>query len=111
MEDPVTFLALNSVLRRFFSPWEQPVYAVLASNFFYKVPLLGLFIVTGLFIVIVIVSGVLSRPCEITNDLHLKIEVLKFLSRINEGENLGEKNINALIMTHHFLKIVYCLGV
>uniref|UniRef100_A0A671VGQ3 Uncharacterized protein n=1 Tax=Sparus aurata TaxID=8175 RepID=A0A671VGQ3_SPAAU len=58
-----------------------------------------------------VIDSVLSRPCEITNDLHLKIEVLKFLSRINEGENLGEKNINALIMTHHFLKIVYCLGV
>ncbi|XP_030270026.1 telomeric repeat binding factor a isoform X3 [Sparus aurata] len=35
-----------------------------------------------------VIDSVLSRPCEITNDLHLKIEVLKFLSRINEGENL-----------------------
>ncbi|XP_030270025.1 telomeric repeat binding factor a isoform X2 [Sparus aurata] len=36
-----------------------------------------------------VIDSVLSRPCEITNDLHLKIEVLKFLSRINEDVSFG----------------------
>ncbi|XP_073320095.1 telomeric repeat binding factor a isoform X3 [Pagrus major] len=40
--------------------------------------------------VIDVTDSVLDRPCEDAEDLQLKIQVLKFLSRINEGENLGE---------------------
>ena len=69
-----------------------------------------MFVVPGLFIVIVIVSGVLDLPVEKTDDLHVKIQLLKFLSRINEGENLSEKNMNAFIMTHHIFKKCLLFG-
>lgn len=40
------------------------------------------------------IAGIMARPLESTDDIAMKFRVLQFISRINEGENLGEININ-----------------
>lgn len=40
------------------------------------------------------IAGIMARPLESTDDIAMKFRVLQFISRINEGENLGEFNIN-----------------
>lgn len=40
------------------------------------------------------IAGIMVRPLESTDDIAMKFRVLQFISRINEGENLGEFNIN-----------------
>lgn len=50
-----------------------------------------------------LVIGVLGRPVEVTDAMQTKILVLDFLSRINEGERLGEININALPLSTVFI--------
>lgn len=39
--------------------------------------------------ILCLVAEVLDRPVESTNATKTKIRVLQFISRINEGENLG----------------------
>lgn len=46
------------------------------------------------------VTDVLARPYEPTDLMPQKIQVWRFLARINEGEKLGEININPFIITH-----------
>uniref|UniRef100_A0A8C4NZZ0 Uncharacterized protein n=1 Tax=Dicentrarchus labrax TaxID=13489 RepID=A0A8C4NZZ0_DICLA len=45
-------------------------------------------------------SVIMVRPFEATDSMTTKLGVLKFLSRINEGESLGEININTLRVFH-----------
>lgn len=42
--------------------------------------------------------GVLVRPLESSDVTQTKIRVLQFLSRINDGEHLGEINRGAFII-------------
>lgn len=45
-------------------------------------------------------AGILARPLDSSDDMPIKIRVLQFISRINEGENIGEFNINAFRLSH-----------
>lgn len=45
------------------------------------------------------VTGVMRRVLPSTDAMSMKIRVLQFLSRINEGERLGEINISVLTIT------------
>ncbi len=54
-----------------------------------------------------LVIGVLVRPVEDADAVRTQILVLNFLSRINDGERLGEININALT----FVCVCLLLGV
>uniref|UniRef100_A0A3Q3MRA8 Telomere repeat-binding factor dimerisation domain-containing protein n=1 Tax=Mastacembelus armatus TaxID=205130 RepID=A0A3Q3MRA8_9TELE len=44
-----------------------------------------------------VLNSALLLPLDSTDVMPAKIRVLQFLSRINDGENLGEININAFI--------------
>lgn len=37
-------------------------------------------------------SAVMNRPVEATSDMPLKIRILQFLARINDGEKLGKNH-------------------
>lgn len=59
-----------------------------------------------------LLTGVLVRPLEITDATQLKIRVLQFLSRINEGEHLGEIILNSFITADGIiLSVVTCIQV
>ncbi|XP_036950202.1 telomeric repeat binding factor a isoform X2 [Acanthopagrus latus] len=58
-----------------------------------------------------VIESVLDLPVEKTDDLHVKIQLLKFLSRINEGENLNaafgpEKSTSPLESALSFLEAI-----
>ena len=51
-------------------------------------------------------ADVLARPLQSTDAMPTKIQVLQFLSRIIEGERLGEVTINTLTMARHLRSFV-----
>uniref|UniRef100_A0A3Q3EHJ5 Uncharacterized protein n=1 Tax=Labrus bergylta TaxID=56723 RepID=A0A3Q3EHJ5_9LABR len=53
-----------------------------------------------------VVESVLVRPVQSTDATPTKVRVLQFLSRINEGEKLGKRNINTF--TLHILLATVC---
>uniref|UniRef100_A0A3Q0T0B4 Uncharacterized protein n=1 Tax=Amphilophus citrinellus TaxID=61819 RepID=A0A3Q0T0B4_AMPCI len=89
-KENVNSLQTESVVNR----WLLDYYLFLALEFFRKEQYEDCCAITN------VLDSVLARPYEPTDLMSQKIQVWQFLSRINEGEKLGEININPFIITH-----------